>query len=51
MLKLAQIYRHPVKGLTPEPLTAVGLTPGEGLATRVWLNVSFHLARRKWGRA
>jgi uncharacterized protein len=30
-LTLTQIYRHPVKGLTPEPLTAVALSPGEGL--------------------
>jgi uncharacterized protein YcbX len=31
MLTLAQIYRYPVKGLTPEPRTTVGLTVGEGL--------------------
>jgi uncharacterized protein YcbX len=31
MLTLSQIYRHPVKGLTPEPLTTVGLAIGEGL--------------------
>jgi uncharacterized protein YcbX len=31
MLTLAQIYRYPVKGLTPEPLTAAGLVPGEGV--------------------
>ncbi len=30
-LSLTQIYRHPVKGLTPEPLGRVALTPGEGL--------------------
>ncbi len=30
-LTLAQIYRYPVKGLTPEPLQRVALTPGEGL--------------------
>jgi uncharacterized protein YcbX len=28
---IAHIYRHPVKGLTPEPLERVSLTPGEGL--------------------
>lgn len=31
MLTLSQIYRYPVKGLTPEPLTTVGLAIGEGL--------------------
>jgi uncharacterized protein YcbX len=30
-LAIANLYRHPVKGLTPEPLTRVDLTPGEGL--------------------
>jgi len=30
-LALTHIYRHPVKGLTPEPLARVALTPGEGL--------------------
>ncbi len=30
-ITLAQIYRHPVKGLTPERLTQVALSPGEGL--------------------
>lgn len=30
-LTLAQIYRYPVKGLTPEPLTRVTLSPGQGL--------------------
>ncbi len=30
-LAIASIYRHPVKGLTPEALTRVELTPGEGL--------------------
>ncbi len=30
-ITLAQIFRHPVKGLTPEPLDRVALTPGEGL--------------------
>lgn len=30
-LSLTQIYRHPVKGLTPEALDRVDLTPGEGL--------------------
>jgi len=28
---LAQIYRHPVKGLTPEPLVRAALRPGQGL--------------------
>lgn len=28
---LASIYRYPVKGLTPEPLTNVALTPGQPL--------------------
>jgi uncharacterized protein YcbX len=28
---IAQIYRYPVKGLTPESLPRVALTPGEGL--------------------
>jgi uncharacterized protein YcbX len=27
---LAGLYRHPVKGFTPEPLTEVALAPGEG---------------------
>jgi len=31
MLTLAQIYRYPVKGLTPEPLARVALSPGQGL--------------------
>ena len=31
MLTLSQIYRYPVKGLTPESLTRVTLAPGEGL--------------------
>ena len=30
-ITLAHIYRHPVKGLTPEPLARVALTRGEGL--------------------
>jgi hypothetical protein len=30
-LAIANIYRHPVKGLTPERLARVELTPGEGL--------------------
>lgn len=30
-ITLALIYRHPVKGLTPEPLTHVALRPGWGL--------------------
>ncbi len=30
-LTLTQIYRYPVKGLSPEPLDRVTLTPGEGL--------------------
>lgn len=30
-LKIAAIYRYPVKGLTPEPLDRVVLTPGQGL--------------------
>lgn len=30
-LKITAIYRHPVKGLTPEPLNRVALTPGQGL--------------------
>lgn len=30
-LTLAQIYRYPVKGLTPEPLDRVSLSPGQGL--------------------
>jgi uncharacterized protein YcbX len=34
---LAGLYRHPVKGFTPEPLTAVALGPGEGFPfDRVW---------------
>lgn len=31
MLTLTQIYRYPVKGLTPEPLAHVGLSAGQGL--------------------
>ncbi len=31
MLTLAQIYRYPVKGLTPEPLASADLSPGQGL--------------------
>ena len=31
MLTLAQIYRYPVKGLTPEPLASADLSPGHGL--------------------
>jgi len=30
-INLASIYRYPVKGLTPEPLESVTLSPGEGL--------------------
>lgn len=30
-INIAAIYRHPVKGLTPESLQQVTLTPGEGL--------------------
>ena len=30
-LTLAQIYRYPVKGLTPEPLQRVTVSPGQGL--------------------
>lgn len=30
-LKISAIYRHPVKGLTPEPLDKVMLAPGQGL--------------------
>jgi uncharacterized protein YcbX len=34
---LSAIYRHPVKGFTPEPLAAVALAPGEGFPfDRVW---------------
>jgi len=34
---VAAIYRHPVKGFTPEPLTQVDLAPGEGFPhDRVW---------------
>ena len=34
---LAAIYRHPVKGFTPEPLAHVDLAPGEGFPfDRVW---------------
>src|SRR3954447_10242658 len=34
---LAAIYRHPVKGFTPEPLPAVDLAPGSGFPfDRVW---------------
>ncbi len=31
MLTLTQIYRYPVKGLTPEPMARVALSQGEGL--------------------
>src|SRR5204863_7776896 len=31
MRTLTHIYRHPVKGFTPEALPQVRLTPGEGL--------------------
>ncbi|MDP7182770.1 MAG: MOSC N-terminal beta barrel domain-containing protein, partial [Alphaproteobacteria bacterium] len=31
MLKLTHIYRYPVKGLSPESMTATTLVPGEGL--------------------
>src|ERR1700742_4315910 len=27
-MKIASLYRYPVKGLTPEPLTSATLTPG-----------------------
>ncbi|HXS38886.1 MAG TPA: MOSC N-terminal beta barrel domain-containing protein [Stellaceae bacterium] len=30
-ITLDQIYRYPVKGLTPEPLAEIRLTPGDGL--------------------
>jgi uncharacterized protein len=30
-INIASIYRYPVKGLTPEPLQRVTLSPGEGL--------------------
>ena len=34
---LAGIFRHPVKGFTPEPLTAVDLVPGQGFpADRIY---------------
>jgi uncharacterized protein YcbX len=34
---VAGIFRHPVKGFTPEPLRAVSLAPGEGFPfDRVW---------------
>jgi uncharacterized protein YcbX len=34
---LHSLYRHPVKGFTPEPLAAVALAPGEGFPfDRVW---------------
>lgn len=34
---VAAIYRHPVKGFTPEPLAHVGLAPGDGFPyDRVW---------------
>lgn len=34
---VAGIFRHPVKGFTPEPLQAVSLAPGEGFPfDRVW---------------
>src|SRR6202046_5598988 len=29
--KIASLYRYPVKGLTPEPLPRVALTPGQTL--------------------
>jgi hypothetical protein len=33
----AGLFRHPVKGFTPEPLTSVDLTPGQGFpADRIW---------------
>ena len=31
---VAALYRYPVKGLTPEPLQSVALTPGETAAVR-----------------
>jgi uncharacterized protein YcbX len=35
--RLAGLYRHPVKGFTPEPLARVRLAPGEGFPfDRVW---------------
>lgn len=34
---LRALYRHPVKGFTPEPMTGVDLSPGEGFPfDRVW---------------
>jgi uncharacterized protein YcbX len=34
---LAGLYRHPVKGFTPEPIAAVELAPGQGFPLdRVW---------------
>src|SRR3954454_16105714 len=34
---VAGLFRHPVKGFTPEPLQAVRLAPGEGFPhDRVW---------------
>jgi uncharacterized protein YcbX len=34
---LSALFRHPVKGFTPEPLQAVALAPGEGFPLdRVW---------------
>ena len=34
---IAAIYRHPVKGFTPEPLSHVDLAPGEGFPhDRIW---------------
>src|SRR3954454_3779788 len=34
---VAGLFRHPVKGFTPEPLQAVSLAPGEGFPhDRVW---------------
>ena len=30
-MQLERLYRYPVKGLTPEPLQSVVLTPGETL--------------------
>jgi uncharacterized protein YcbX len=35
--KLAGVYRHPVKGFTPEPMDEVRLAPGQGFPfDRVW---------------
>ncbi|MBS0361847.1 MAG: MOSC domain-containing protein [Proteobacteria bacterium] len=34
---VAAIYRHPIKGFTPEPLAAVSLAPGQGFPfDRLW---------------